>query len=185
MNIAEDGPEGYRPAQLEDLRGIEWLEQSLFDDTTYQYTILRQLYAVSGKHWLVAELNGKMIGHALVLIGADKTLLASLAVAEDYQNKGIGRRLLGKALEACVDADVSVIELTVRPDNVRARRVFDQAGFTIVDKDDHYFGPDQARLVMECELAAREVSPRTLERRYSDFLSATSALSTHQGSVTV
>ncbi|MET8649550.1 GNAT family N-acetyltransferase [Nocardia aurea] len=143
----------YRRAHLADLESIERLENEVFSDTTYQYTILRQLFDLHGKQWLIAELDGEVIGHALMLEKAGRALLASLAVTAKCRSQGFGRSLLVKILEICVEANIDVVELTVRPTNEPARKLFSSLGFEVITHDDQYFGPDHPRFVMECVLA--------------------------------
>jgi amino-acid N-acetyltransferase len=78
----------------------------------------------------VAETDGKVVGCcALTVIWSDLAEIKSLAVAEEYQNKGIGRLLVEKAVEQAKNLGVEkVFALTLEP------AFFEKQGFKIVDK---------------------------------------------------
>lgn len=78
----------------------------------------------------VAEVHGQVIGCcALAVIWSDLAEIKSLAVAEEYQNKGIGRALVEKAVEQAKTLGVKkVFALTLVP------KFFEKHGFTVVDK---------------------------------------------------
>ena len=78
----------------------------------------------------VAETDGKVVGCcALIVIWADLAEIKSLAVAEEFQNKGIGRALVEKAIEQAKNLGVKkIFALTLVP------KLFEKWGFAIVDK---------------------------------------------------
>jgi amino-acid N-acetyltransferase len=78
----------------------------------------------------VAETDGRVIGCcALAVIWADLAEIKSLAVAEEYQNKGIGKALVEKAVEQARNLGVKkVFALTLVP------KFFEKYGFSVVDK---------------------------------------------------
>jgi len=78
----------------------------------------------------VAEADEKVVGCcALAVIWADLAEIKSLAVDEEYQNKGIGKVLVEKAVEQARNLGVKkVFALTLVPE------FFEKHGFTIVEK---------------------------------------------------
>lgn len=78
----------------------------------------------------VAEADGKVVGCcALAVIWADLAEIKSLAVDEEYQNKGIGRALVEKAVEQAKNLGVQkVFALTLVPE------FFEKFGFAVVNK---------------------------------------------------
>ncbi|MQY17699.1 GNAT family N-acetyltransferase [Nocardia macrotermitis] len=141
----------YRKPRLDDLDRIMAIEGEVFPETPLYY-IMRQLFDVHRTDWLVAELDGIVIGYALIMAYEKRALLSTFAVIEQQQGRGYGRELLTRAMQHCRDKGLDIMWLTVRPANKHAMRMFMKAGFTVVNEDDNYFGPGVARKVMECKL---------------------------------
>jgi amino-acid N-acetyltransferase len=78
----------------------------------------------------VAEVEEKVVGCcALAVIWSDLAEIKSLAVAEDYQHKGIGKSLAENAVKQAITLGVEkVFALTLEP------AFFEKLGFSIVDK---------------------------------------------------
>jgi len=78
----------------------------------------------------VVEVDGRVVGCcALAVIWSDLAEIKSLAVAEDFQRKGIGRELVERAVEQAVTLGVEkVFALTLEP------VFFEKQGFEVVDK---------------------------------------------------
>ncbi len=98
------------------------LDKMLFRSKAYIFDNL-QMFSV-------AEADGRVVGCcALAVIWSDLAELKSLAVAGDYQKKGIGRALVNKLLQQAKDLGVEkVFALTLEP------TVFEKYGFSVVDK---------------------------------------------------
>jgi RimJ/RimL family protein N-acetyltransferase len=54
-----------------------------------------------------------------------------MGVISDYRGRGVGRALLEATLRAAKASDLSRVELTVRLDNERARRLYEKCGFMV------------------------------------------------------
>ncbi|MHC4677204.1 MAG: N-acetyltransferase [Planctomycetota bacterium] len=79
----------------------------------------------------VAELDGRIVGCcSLEIIWADLAEIKSLAVDEALKGKGVGRLLVGAALEQAGELGVpKVFALTLEP------QFFEKQGFTVVEKE--------------------------------------------------
>jgi amino-acid N-acetyltransferase len=98
------------------------LDKMLFRSKAYIFDNL-QMFSV-------VDEGGKVIGCcALQVIWFDLAEIKSLAVDETYQNKGIGKALVEKAIEQAKNLGVKkVFALTLAP------KFFEKNGFAIVDK---------------------------------------------------
>ncbi|MGI5219505.1 N-acetyltransferase family protein [Nocardia sp. CA-290969] len=151
MDIAEAPQPEYRQARFADLEDIAAIEAEVFAEP-YLYLMLRQLFDLHGREWLVAEMQGTVIGYALTLEKDGRALLFTFAVAKRYQGAGYGRALLDHTLHVCRELGTETVCLTVRPDNHPAGGLFKQAGFDFVEHHDTYFGPGEPRDVYEYHL---------------------------------
>jgi GNAT superfamily N-acetyltransferase len=83
----------------------------------------------------VAEVGGKIIGFviarlAYVMIPFTKVcILHSSLVVPDYQNRGIGIRLLGKLVDYCQDEGINTIRALVEEHNDDLIRFVERQGF--------------------------------------------------------
>jgi ribosomal protein S18 acetylase RimI-like enzyme len=83
-------------------------------------------------------------------------------VARGHRRRGIGRALLGRAVEWARGAGISKLELHVFPHNVPALRLYESFGFTREGyRKGHYRRGDE---LVDAILMAYDVTP-TLERR--------------------
>jgi acetate---CoA ligase (ADP-forming) len=79
----------------------------------------------------VAGAERRLVGHAMyVEIGPRKAELA-LAVADEYQGRGLGTILLGQLGEAAAAAGIEVLEAIVRPENHHMLKMLRESGFPI------------------------------------------------------
>lgn len=89
----------------------------------------------SGGRYVVAELDGRIVGHALLepigsLAAISHVFFLTIVAHPGLLGQGIGAALLGDLLAwAERDTRVSKIELRVRSSNERAIRLYKKAGF--------------------------------------------------------
>ena len=83
------------------------------------------------QNFIVIESDGEIIGcSALSVIWKDLAEICSLAVDKNYQNKGIGRKLVNLCLKKAKNLKIQkVIALTYQD------KFFEKMGFKLVDKD--------------------------------------------------
>lgn len=83
--------------------------------------------------YLVAELNGKLVGHAFLERSSLQSLShigeLNIAVHIGWQKKGIGTKLLGQIIEWAKAAGLEKIQLNVRASNNVAIHLYKKMGF--------------------------------------------------------
>jgi RimJ/RimL family protein N-acetyltransferase len=87
----------------------------------------------SGNPQFVAEHDGEIIGWCDIVRAtyeAEKHCGSlGMGIIPRWRERGIGRQLIGAALEAASAAEISRVELTVNADNERAVRLYKSVGF--------------------------------------------------------
>lgn len=93
----------------------------------------------SDRRWFVArtgEVDGRdgdsnraIVGFAGLALLAGEAHVMTVAVAPDWQRRGIGSRLLEALLDAAERVEASEVTLEVRASNSRARELYRRAGF--------------------------------------------------------
>ena len=118
-----------RSATVRDVSAIHSLishyaqfDRMLFRSMAYIYENL-QIFTV-------AELKGQVVGCcALQVIWSDLAEIKSLAIAEEYQSKGVGKALVEAAVQDALKLGVAkVFALTLEP------KFFEKMDFMVVDK---------------------------------------------------
>jgi RimJ/RimL family protein N-acetyltransferase len=83
----------------------------------------------------VALEEGRVVGWCDVLPKPQPALrhtgVLGMGVVSAWRGRGIGSRLLTAALQAARQREMTRIELTVRVDNERARRLYERFGFKV------------------------------------------------------
>ncbi|SLL32005.1 Uncharacterized N-acetyltransferase YvbK [Mycobacteroides abscessus subsp. abscessus] len=86
----------------------------------------------------VAEEKNQMIGvYVLLPIEEEAIELINLAVAEDYQGKGLGKKLVFHALEVATQLGYKVMEVGTGNSSIGQLALYQKCGFRInhIDKD--------------------------------------------------
>lgn len=103
-----------------------------------------------GKAFLVAEVNGKVVGYVMCRVETglgfiNRKLLklghvVSIAVLPDYRRKGIGRKLMLESMDRLkIHYGVEEVYLEVRISNTPAIRLYEGLGFKKIKVLKHYY----------------------------------------------
>ncbi|AXE34666.1 GNAT family N-acetyltransferase [Chromobacterium phragmitis] len=139
-----------RPARQADLAAVFAIEQAVFGSHVYPDFFFRQALDLwPDWFWLAVDEAGSPAGYAL---GApsqkpDELWLLSLALLPSCRGRGAGKALMQAALQAMRPRARS-IRLTVDPANPAAG-LYRKLGFAEIAHEDDYFGPGEARLLLE------------------------------------
>ena len=102
----------------------------------------------SSRHWLVAEIDGRIVGFAgmmYVSLGIDEAEghLMNIATAPDAQRRGVARALCRQLFADAAVVDVDAITLEVRVSNAGAIALYRSFGFAPVgNRTGYYTNPD-------------------------------------------
>ena len=130
--IAQEHVEGFRAALdsvAREQRYLAMLEAPPMEEVT---RFVKEGIA-SGMPQMVAIADGRIVGWCDVWRKPRATLKHSgvlgMGVLERHRGRGIGKALMGAALQAAKEKGFSRVELTVRVDNPRAKKLYEQFGF--------------------------------------------------------
>ena len=94
-----------------------------------------------GYYCQVLELDGLIVGYAIMSKGVGESHLLNLCIDPDMQGQGLGRLMLDYLIEAAQRMHSEMLLLEVRPSNMAAIRLYDKAGFNTVGNRNNYY-PD-------------------------------------------
>ena len=142
-----------REMKREDVPGIAHLEKVCFPDPWSENSIASELENPLS-YWLVAEDNGNIAGYVgsqSVLDGAD---MMNLAVAPEYRQQGIGKKLVDSLVEHLQKQGIIALLLEVRVSNATAIALYEKIGFRQVGRRPRYYhNPREDALILRKELA--------------------------------
>jgi ribosomal-protein-alanine acetyltransferase len=109
----------------------------------------------SGYIGKVAELDGEMVGYAVLMPAMDEAHLLTLGIAAESQRKGLGKELLQNMMNLARGIGMRRIILEVRPSNAAAVALYRKGGFREIGMRRGYYAAGTGRedaIVMELEL---------------------------------
>lgn len=141
-----------REATAEDLDDVAAIERTVFNDP-WSRRSFAGLVDVPQVSFLVATMDGSVIGYAVVLVAATESELANLAVSRLVQRQGVGRQLLDAACRNASQRGCTEMFLEVRDSNEAARRLYGAAGFEAIGRRVRYYArPVEDAIVMRGRL---------------------------------
>lgn len=147
-----------RAAEPGDLDAVASIERSVFADPWTRRSFV-DLVASPQVHFLVAVTNHTVAGYAIVLMAADQSELANLAVARLLQGRHVGRRLLERAIELTRERGCTEMFLEVRASNTAAIHLYSTVGFAPVGRRVRYYArPVEDAIVMRASLVTERTA---------------------------
>lgn len=136
-----------RSVNPKDLREIVALERLCFKKP-FPSSYLETLAYLSPKTFLVAELEGKIVGYVVASVRGKEGHVISIAVHPDQRRKGIGEGLLKAVLKILLERMVSSIILEVRRSNKAAISLYEKMGFRIEGVAKGYYSDGEDAFIM-------------------------------------
>ena len=121
-------------------------------NTPFTYSDFCELYEKPYISIIKAEIDGIITGYILFSKLIDEGEVLSFAVDEKFRRKGIGKKLLEKAVNAFNVLNVQKVFLEVRKHNFAAIELYKSFGFKIIDERKNYYADKENALVMRLEL---------------------------------
>lgn len=118
-----------RPFESRDLHALYMIDLACFEDLwRYDVVSFRDI-ALTHPYFVVAELNGQVVGYQFNTIDYNAGYLVRIAVYPSVSGRGIGARLMADAVTFFKQARVERIMLNTQDDNLHAHRLYEWFGF--------------------------------------------------------
>jgi ribosomal-protein-alanine N-acetyltransferase len=142
-----------RQVKPKDLPQVCGVERESFGADAYPPSYLIALSRLCRETFLVADVQGKVVGYAAVVVERDNVgHLVSIAVRRDYRRRKIGSALMSKLVKLLDKMRVSKVLLEVRESNTSAINMYRKLGFNVSGEVDHYYPDGEKAIVMVREL---------------------------------
>ncbi|HLZ57359.1 MAG TPA: GNAT family N-acetyltransferase [Ktedonosporobacter sp.] len=117
-----------------DMAELLAIEEVCFEDLwRYNSTAFIDI-AATHPYFVVAELDGKVVGYQFNALDGDFGYLIRIAVHPTFSGRGIGARLMAEGVRFFTNARVSRILLNTQDDNAHAHRLYEWFGFIRVQQ---------------------------------------------------
>ncbi len=150
-----------------DIPAVDELERQLFPvDAWPLQMFVAELAQAGTRHYLVAERAGQIVGYAGLMCIEPIADVQTIAVAPEYEGRGIGSALLTALIRESRLRRAEDVLLEVRADNPRAQQLYRRYGFEQIHLRARYYRDGVDALIMRLRLASPEsdATPREAAR---------------------
>jgi ribosomal protein S18 acetylase RimI-like enzyme len=112
----------------------------------------------------IARLNTKIVGALLLLKTRPKTMeIMNISVYKEYQNKGIGKQLISKAIEYVKEIRIKTLEIGTGNPGLIQMMLYQKCGFRIVGVELDYFRKNHNEKIFENGIECRDMIRMRME----------------------
>ena len=141
-----------RKMELSDLEQIEDILESDFDDF-WNASIFKQELQNENSYYLVAILDGEVVGFAGYMLILDEADITNVVVRKDMRNRGIATKLLERLLDLIEPiSKIELITLEVNENNEPAIKLYEKFGFNQEGLRKNYYKDHQNALILSKKL---------------------------------
>jgi [ribosomal protein S18]-alanine N-acetyltransferase len=135
-NIPAAGNPGVqlRSVEKRDIPALLAIEEACFEDFWRYDALSFEEIAATHPYFVVAELNGKVVGYQFNALEDEQGYLVRIAVHPSVSGQGVGIRLMSEAIAFFQQERVLRIMLNTQDDNVRAHRLYEWFGFVRIQQ---------------------------------------------------
>lgn len=142
-----------REAKKEDLKEVFKVELKCFPDP-YPMDLLKKLLSAYPETFLVAELEGKIVGYVIAGIRwLTVGHVLAIAVDPDYRKRGIGSALMKEVFRRFQKRGATLVRLEVRKSNIEAIKFYRALGFVERFEVPFYYADGESAITMERDLS--------------------------------
>jgi ribosomal-protein-alanine N-acetyltransferase len=143
-----------RPATAADLDAVVELELTCLGADAWSRGLVEQgiAAALPTVSYLVAEVDGVVVGHAVASAAGDDAELQRIAVDPAYRRRGLAGALLAAVERRAAEDGATRLLLEVREDNTTAAAFYQSRGFGEVGRRRGYYRDGAAAVVLGKEV---------------------------------
>jgi len=123
-----------RSVEKRDIPALLAIEEACFQNFWRYDALSFEDIAATHPYFVVAELNGKVVGYQFNALEDEFGYLVRIAVHPSVNGQGVGVRLMSEAIAFFQQAHVLRIMLNTQDDNVRAHRLYEWFGFVRINQ---------------------------------------------------
>ncbi len=125
-----------RSMEERDLDDAYQIELTNYDDPWSESVFKSCLDAVGYNFIIIVE--SMIVGYAMILNAADESQLINIAIHQDYQNRGLGKKFLNDIIHN-LEKHIVTMWLEVRTSNTYAQKLYESLSFEAIGiRKDYY-----------------------------------------------
>ena len=128
-----------RQADIGDVEAIYEIETICFPDPWTVESLIFELKENPRALYIVAELDGSVVGYAGLWSIFDEGHITNVAVHPDYRQRHIGEAIMKRMLDCTLREDIVHHTLEVRPSNEAAISMYSKLGFKVEGRRKNYY----------------------------------------------
>ena len=141
-----------RRMTLDDLDAVVAIEAATFPTPWSRDSFQQELERNVAARYLVAEMEGQVIGYAGAWIILDESHITNIAIEESCRGHGYGRALTASLMQYLSNLGASYATLEVRRSNLRAQSLYQSLGFVQLGVRKRYYEDNREdALLMVCD----------------------------------
>ena len=137
-----------RKGKVSDLKSILKIEKKVYNKPYWNESMLKKLFnkGSNGNIW-VTEIKQKIVGFLIEQRCDDEINLLNIAIDKSFQNRGLGKKLIGCFLR--IIPNNSSVFLEVNNSNFIARKIYSNLNFRNIDIRKSYYNDSGDALIMK------------------------------------
>lgn len=112
-----------------DLDRVLEIESKTFNPPWSREAFLLELTKNLLAKYIVAEVDGEVVGFGGIWLIIDEGHITNIAVDEKYRQMGIGSKIMEGLIQLCSDRNIIAMTLEVRKSNEAAKALYKKYGF--------------------------------------------------------
>lgn len=141
-----------RRMTLDDLDAVAAIEAATFPTPWSRDSFRQELERNVAARYLVAEMEGQVIGYAGAWIILDESHITNIAIEESRRGLGYGRALTTALMQYLSNLGAAYATLEVRRSNLRAQNLYKSLGFVELGVRKRYYEDNREdALIMVCD----------------------------------
>jgi len=137
-----------RKGKVSDLKSILKIEKKVYNKPYWNELMLKRLFNKNSNQIIwITEIKQKIVGFLIEQRCDDEINLLNVAIDKSFQNRGLGKKLIGYLLR--IIPNNSSVFLEVNKSNLIARKIYSNLNFRNIDIRKSYYNDGGDALIMK------------------------------------
>ncbi len=144
-----------RTMELSDVQYVHEEEQKVFGSKLSLKALCNDVMYNEATRYFIVTVDNKRAGYVGILLSTTNAEVMNLFVSLDYRELGIGKKLMTKVIDVCLEEKILMINLEVRQGNDLAIKMYEGFGFKHIKMIEKYYKNNDNAIVMGMNLGGK------------------------------